>query len=904
MAEVAIKLTGEDNLSNTLKNCTKEIKSMNKAVTDVNAANIRKLDKQFESTVNSGKSVSRQLSEIKKQITEMNYKKLDGTPEFNKMIAKAKELQAAINKTKNDLGGLNIPNGGGGGLSSFINQLGQLKGMGNMSGLIKGMANPFVGIAAAAASAAIAVGKYVDAMNNATKKTQTLTGLSETAARNLNADASVISQHFDSDMNESIRAANALMKTFGISGEQAMKLIQDGFMTGANARGDMLDQLYEYSTYMKEAGINAEGLVSILSQSQKMGVFNDKALDTIKEANLRLREMPKATQDALDAIGLDSTKIAQEIQSGTKSTFDVMKEVSRKISEVGNESQKTGQAIADIFGSAGEDAGYEYITMLKDMELDLDKTKEKCSGVNDVMEQQITAERNLKKATDNLAAVLVPVINKIHQAWTRILNTITDAINGTLELLRLKGISDFDADQATNDAISKRDKEGNARRLENIRKSKKKVKAGQDASQELEGAYGISGLSSDKGLKYGKYAMSNDGRYYAKDNKWLYTDKGAEMHNAIVSPKKNVGGGSKGGKTTKTTKSTPSTTTNKEVAVAGSLGANQKELSDLQSKLTNGLIPNSTEIQDKIKTLKETIEKQEIELGIKVDPQIEKNKREAEKLQNELSKANSEESKLTDYSPKKSSFDVAVGKTDNSRIQQIEQEMNYNDQLIESLKKLQETYQQLGDTSSFDRLGNRIADLTAKQASLGNEASSVARKEKKTAKNMQNFKDAADGVDALGSAFSALGGAVESPELNIAGTIAQAIATMSLSFAEALAQAGQMGPWGWIAFGAAGLAQLITMIASIKSQQFATGGIVGGGSFSGDHNLVRVNSGEMILNGSQQRRVFDILDGKGALGGRETTSTVAWKIKGSDLYGTLRNYSKTAAKTGKNTGIK
>jgi TP901 family phage tail tape measure protein len=69
--------------------------------------------------------------------------------------------------------------------------------------------------------------------------------------------------------------------------------------------------------------------------------------------------------------------------------------------------------------------------------------------------------------------------------------------------------------------------------------------------------------------------------------------------------------------------------------------------------------------------------------------------------------------------------------------------------------------------------------------------------------------------------------------------------------------------------------------------KFEKGGIVGGNSFSGDHNVVRANSGEMVLTKSQQRTLFDIANGKGAGGGQ-----VEFKIRGSDLVGTLNNYDR------------
>lgn len=117
----------------------------------------------------------------------------------------------------------------------------------------------------------------------------------------------------------------------------------------------------------------------------------------------------------------------------------------------------------------------------------------------------------------------------------------------------------------------------------------------------------------------------------------------------------------------------------------------------------------------------------------------------------------------------------------------------------------------------------------------------------------------------MGQSLSGIGGALEVPELNVAGTVAQAIATLMQGYATASAQSAAGGPFAWAAFTAAGLAQIATVVASVKNMaKFATGGIVGGSSTTGDRLMVRVNSGEMILNKQQQLNLLRIING-GAL---------------------------------------
>lgn len=141
----------------------------------------------------------------------------------------------------------------------------------------------------------------------------------------------------------------------------------------------------------------------------------------------------------------------------------------------------------------------------------------------------------------------------------------------------------------------------------------------------------------------------------------------------------------------------------------------------------------------------------------------------------------------------------------------------------------------------------------------------------------------------LGDAFSSLGSALEIPAIDVAGTIAGAIASVIEGYGKASSQAASLGPWAWIAFSIAGLAQVAAIVSQIHSlSAYANGGVVGGSNYAGDSLLARVNSGEMILNGSQQKNLFDLIDRGGSNGG--VSGNVNFVIRGKDLHGVLSNY--------------
>lgn len=104
--------------------------------------------------------------------------------------------------------------------------------------------------------------------------------------------------------------------------------------------------------------------------------------------------------------------------------------------------------------------------------------------------------------------------------------------------------------------------------------------------------------------------------------------------------------------------------------------------------------------------------------------------------------------------------------------------------------------------------------------------------------------------------------------------------------AEAAGSAAAVPVVGWVNAIAA-ITAITAAMASIP--KFATGGIVGGTSFTGDNMLARVNSGEMILNRSQQRNLFNLINGG-------TSNTVKFRIEGKELVGVLNAYGSKTSK--------
>ena len=142
-----------------------------------------------------------------------------------------------------------------------------------------------------------------------------------------------------------------------------------------------------------------------------------------------------------------------------------------------------------------------------------------------------------------------------------------------------------------------------------------------------------------------------------------------------------------------------------------------------------------------------------------------------------------------------------------------------------------------------------------------------------TKKDMKQFQMAANlaanAVSSIGDAFAS----IEDPSAKAAGTVVQAIASIALGFATASTQASSLGPYGWVAFLAAGAAAMATTISTIHSLTgYAQGGIVDGTSYSGDNIPIMANAGEVVLTKAMQGNLASQLQENG--GGVRVTGEI------------------------------
>lgn len=234
--------------------------------------------------------------------------------------------------------------------------------------------------------------------------------------------------------------------------------------------------------------------------------------------------------------------------------------------------------------------------------------------------------------------------------------------------------------------------------------------------------------------------------------------------------------------------------------------------------------------------------------------------------------------------------------------------------LLGSLVKVQEQINGLKyevsittDKSKLELLREQIDYLTNKEHKI--QLSIDEKKQNTIAQNADDIKtkyeNLGQAAQSVGNVFTALGNVASDSFLGMVGNIAGAVSSILPEIGKLVA-ANQVAA---LSSGTASAAALpfpanLVSIATIVSTilglfasfpKFADGGIIQGKSF-GDYNLARVNGGEMILNTTQQGRLWNTIQQGTTSSSAPISGAVKFHIEGKQLVGVLNNYNSSKSR--------
>ena len=254
------------------------------------------------------------------------------------------------------------------------------------------------------------------------------------------------------------------------------------------------------------------------------------------------------------------------------------------------------------------------------------------------------------------------------------------------------------------------------------------------------------------------------------------------------------------------------------------------------------------------------------------------------------------------------SYAAAMNKLNNKKLPTVGGDSGKTDKIAEAAKALRKQNEELGKLEKINIpfLNNSVNAPSSGLAGLSpleNIKKQLADFEeyyKATMDRMVGYSSALYGISDVFDALAGVIGDSGAEWMKFASNATQAIARIIPEIQRLiLANQGKAIAEGTANAAAlpfpANLLAITSIVAEILSifsalPKFATGGIVGGNTSLGDYNIARVNSGEMILNGRQQKRLFNLLDGSETMTGANAgAGQVEFKIRGTDLVGCLNN---------------
>ena len=275
----------------------------------------------------------------------------------------------------------------------------------------------------------------------ATRLTKEFTGYTGDRLESVRNSIQATADTFGKDYKETLQTVDALMSQYHISAEEALQVVNDGFIAGADLSGDMLAKMQQYAPTFHDAGIEASQMAAMLAQTRS-GIFSDKGMEAIQTASTKIREMSSKTASSLDAIGISSKKVEEDLKSGAKSTFDVIQEVSSKLRELPDDSQEVGEAIKNVFGKTAAQGGQEMLEMFDQMSTSIEEVKKKTGEYGELQEKQLEAQRELNDVTSALFDMsqngfggLIANVKLLTTQWmTKLLRGVIDVANYFIDL--------------------------------------------------------------------------------------------------------------------------------------------------------------------------------------------------------------------------------------------------------------------------------------------------------------------------------------------------------------------------------------------------------------------------------------------------------------------------------------
>ena len=208
------------------------------------------------------------------------------------------------------------------------------------------------------------------------------TDLTGQALEDATTNALALRDSFDWEVEESVRAADMMVKQFGISTEEAYNLLAQGAQNGLDKNQNLLDSVNEYSVHFKQLGLDAEDMFNMFSNGAEQGVFDiDKLGDAVKEFGIRVKD--GTADEAFEKLGLSAEQLKTKFAEGGEGAKQAFDMVNQALYEC-DDKVLQNQLGVEMYGTMWEDMGADAVIALTNLNGEFDKTKATMDEINEI----------------------------------------------------------------------------------------------------------------------------------------------------------------------------------------------------------------------------------------------------------------------------------------------------------------------------------------------------------------------------------------------------------------------------------------------------------------------------------------------------------------------------------------
>lgn len=290
---------------------------------------------------------------------------------------------------------------------------------------------------------------FDDIAESVSKIKQNIDDLNDADLVTVTESAYALRDVFGASIEESSRAARAIMQNFKVSAAEAFDYMARSAQNGLDYSGELLDSISEYSVQFKKFGFSLDDMFNIMEKGAESGAWKlDTVGDAIKELSIGAIDGSDSTKQGFDLVGLSVDDMAQKFGKGGEAARAAFTETVNALASMTDPIKQDAAGVA-LFGTMWEDLGKSVVLSMTDISDSAYDAAGAMEDIKDINYNSLSNSlNNVKRQIDLLiqpiGESLIPVLDEAadkiaeiagNEELNKTATAVGNFISGTLSIL-------------------------------------------------------------------------------------------------------------------------------------------------------------------------------------------------------------------------------------------------------------------------------------------------------------------------------------------------------------------------------------------------------------------------------------------------------------------------------------